>query len=74
MTTLLKKRKSKQSQVGAPSVDSCLFCSEVGGKLHSCSTMTLDHDLRKMATVLQDADLLARIGEGDIIAIEAKTA
>jgi len=34
--------------------------------------MTLDHDLRKMATVLQDADLLARIGGGDIIAIEAK--
>ncbi len=48
------------------------FCLEVGGKLHSCSTMQLDHSLRKMATEIQDSVLLARIAGGDLIAIEAK--
>ena len=34
--------------------------------------MKLDHNLRQMATELQDAELLARISGGDLIAIEAK--
>ncbi len=34
--------------------------------------MKLDHDLRRMATELQDSSLLARISGGDLIAIEAK--
>ena len=34
--------------------------------------MTLDHDLRQMATDLQDTKLLARISGGDLVAIEAK--
>ena len=34
--------------------------------------MKLDHDLRRMATQLQDSSLLARISGGDLIAIEAK--
>ncbi len=48
---------------------SCIFCSEVSGTLHNCK---LDHDLRRMATELQDSSLLARISGGDLIAIEAK--
>ncbi len=32
--------------------------------------MGLDHELRKMATDLQDALLLARISGGDLVAIE----
>ena len=39
-------RKSKRASVGTPSQAICIFCSEVSGKLHSCTTMTLDHDLR----------------------------
>lgn len=34
--------------------------------------MKLDHDLRQMATELQDTELLARISGGDLVAIEAK--
>ena len=34
--------------------------------------MQLDHNLKKMATELQDSVLLARISGGDLIAIEAK--
>ena len=42
------------------------------GKLHQCSTMKLDTELRYMATELNDTTLLARISGGDIVAIEAK--
>ncbi len=52
--------------------ESCIFCLQVSGKLHQCSTMGLDHELRKMATDLQDALLLARISGGDLVAIEGK--
>lgn len=65
-------RRSKRLRVGKPCVESCIFCSEVGGKLHKCSTMSLDWDLRRIATSLEDADLLARISGGDLVAIEAK--
>ena len=41
-------------------------------KLHQCSTMKLDSELRYMATELNDTTLLARISGGDIVAIEAK--
>lgn len=44
----------------------------MGGTLNNCATMKLDHDLRRMATELQDSSLIARISEGDLIAIEAK--
>lgn len=55
-----------------PSQSSCVFCSEDNGKLHSCTTMTLDHDFRQMATELQDFMLLAIISGGDLVAIEAR--
>lgn len=65
-------RKSKRRASGTPPPDGCIFCSQISGKLHQCSTMRLDHDLRKMATDLQDTNLLARISGGDLVAIEAK--
>ncbi len=57
---------------GVANQDKCIFCTKMNGTLHACATMRLDHDLRLMATELQDADLLARISGGDLVAIEAK--
>ncbi len=65
-------RKSKRTSVGIQDQASCIFCSVASGKLHNCTTLTLDHDLRQMATDLQDTRLLARISGGDLVAIEAK--
>ena len=63
-------RKSKQKRTsGNTDQESCIFCSVVSG---NCATMKLDHDIRRMATELQDSSLLVRISEGDLIAIEAK--
>ncbi len=50
----------------------CIFCSKSSGTLHLCSTMALDHELRKMAEELQDTTLLTKIAGGDLVAIDAK--
>lgn len=65
-------RKSKRMSMGMAKQESCMFCTKITGTLHACATMKLDNDLRLMATELQDAELLARIAGGDLIAIEAK--
>ena len=54
--------------MGIPTQVSCIFCIKIDGTL----PMKLDHNLRQMASELQDAELLARISGGDLIAKEAK--
>ena len=54
------KDKENQRGHGIQSQASCIFCSVVSGKLHDCTTLTRDHDLRQMATDLQDARLHAK--------------
>ena len=51
----------------------CIFCK--GGdsdKLHCFSVMETDKSIRRMALELKDFELLGRMSEGDLIAIEAK--
>ena len=68
-----QQRKSKRQRTSHNSdQNSCMFCSEISGTLHNCTTMKLDQDIRRMATDLQDSLLLARISSGDLMAIEAK--
>ena len=56
-------RKSKRLATCSDS-SSCIFCLKMDGKLHQCSTMKLDTELRYMATELNDTTLLARISGG----------
>ncbi|KAG1676996.1 hypothetical protein GQR58_014039 [Nymphon striatum] len=65
-------RQSKRQSIGNPNQEACIFCLTVSGKMHKCSTMNLDHELRRWATGLNDTALLARISGGDLVAIEAK--
>ncbi|KAG1666280.1 putative aldolase class 2 protein [Nymphon striatum] len=65
-------RQSKRQSIGNPNQEACIFCLTVSGKMHRCSTMNLDHELRRWATELNDTALLARISGGDLVAIEAK--
>ena len=67
----LRKLK-RQNTSGNSDQESCIFGSEVSGTLHNCVSMKLDHDLRRMATELQDSSLLSRISGNDLMAIEAK--
>lgn len=64
------QRKSKR-QAKTPDQNSSIFCLKSEGKLHDCFTVSLDTQLRKMATELHDAALLARIWKEILIAIEA---
>lgn len=50
----------------------CIFCEMDSDNLHEVTTLEVDKNVRMIATELQDLDLLAKIAEGDMIAIEAK--
>lgn len=50
----------------------CILCEEETGTLHEFRTLDADTNIRKMATELQDAALLAKLEGGDLIALEAK--
>ena len=49
----------------------CLLCGE-NGDPHEVMTLEVNKKVRKMATDLQDSDLLKHIAGGDMIASEAK--
>jgi len=50
----------------------CLFCQQSDGNLHEFRTLEADQSVRKIATELQDAELMARMEGGDLVALEAK--
>jgi len=52
----------------------CLFCSggDDGDKLHCFSMLETDRNIRQMALALEDFELLGRLSEGGLIAMEAK--
>ena len=52
--------------------NACLSCEECSGILHEFLTMDADINVRRMATDLQYTALLAKIGGGDLHALEAK--
>ena len=55
-------------------IQNCLFCEkgEQEGELHQILTLDPDNNVRTMATELNDAQRLARIVGGDLIAMEVK--
>lgn len=50
----------------------CLLCRGSDGLLHEFQTLTADTSIRKMATELQETQLLAAIEGVDLIALDAK--
>ena len=52
----------------------CFFCNDVAGPsgLHKTSTFEIDRSVRESAIKLKDTDLLAKLADGDMVAIEAK--
>ena len=51
---------------------SCIFFGKEDGHLHEFRTLDSEANIRRMTTDLQDAALLAKISDSDLIAIEAK--
>ncbi|CAH0381202.1 unnamed protein product [Bemisia tabaci] len=52
--------------------NNCLFCEKEDGTLHAIETKELSDKIKLFAEILQDQKILAKISEGDAIAIEAK--
>jgi len=67
-----KTRKMSGNQSKTGENDTCLFCNSMDGELHSASTFSIDHTVRKYAIKLKDTNLLRKIAGGDLVAIEAK--
>ncbi|XP_071963322.1 uncharacterized protein [Antedon mediterranea] len=68
-----KERSSKRQKVASPSRNNCIFCKkDTFQKLHEYSKVSLTKILRRMATEMNDFDLLATISNGDLVAIAAK--
>ena len=67
-----QRRSKRHSSCSTLPLAACIFCDGESGKLHSCTTMELDEDLKQMATKLQDSLLLSKIMGTDLVAIEAK--
>ena len=65
-------RRSKRRSIET-SKNFCLFCGiSTSEKLTEYSTNNAEANLRRMATDLDDTDILTKISGGDLVAIEAK--
>jgi len=73
----LRKRKREEAEESSESKRNqwhkmaCLFCQK-GGSLHEFKTPETDQSIRKIATELQDTELMVRMEGGDLVAMEAK--
>ena len=67
-------RTSRASQEMKNFVSICFFCGTDDNRvnLHQCLTLDVHHRLKRFAKDLGDTKLLAKISEGDMVAIEAK--
>ena len=60
------KRRPPHSQL-------CLFCKQKKAEsFHEYTTVKANKSLRRMATEMLDTEILAKISEGNLVAIEAK--
>ncbi len=50
----------------------CLFCDSSSGNLHEFTTLSADKSIKSMASEMNDTDMLVKLADGDLVAIEAK--
>ena len=68
---IAKNAKLTRRLMQAPTfTDTCFFCEGKENLIH-CRTMELDRNVRKMALVLEDSKVLAKLAAGDMCATEA---
>ena len=73
--TLIKTPRTSWNPISARNFsEKCFFCDklETCDTLHSCQRLYLDNRIRKIAHELADTKVLAKLGEGDMVATEAK--
>ena len=69
-----KYTRSSATLTVGKSNEVCFICEEFGSRsncLHNVSTLRLDARVRECAYTLQDEKLLAKLSEGDLVALEA---
>ncbi|KAK2563844.1 hypothetical protein P5673_012849, partial [Acropora cervicornis] len=68
------KRKSmaKKAKRQVSNQNVYIFCDEQGNNFHQVLTLEVDRDVNELAVQMQDSQMIAKLAEGDIVAIEAK--
>ena len=70
---VVNPRKVFRRQFSGNNVDLCIFCGADGNEeLHQVTTFAVDENVRKMATDMEDLNLLSKVSGPDMIASEAK--
>jgi len=67
-----KFTRSNAASYTKDSPASCFICESEKGPFHEVSAMELEARVRKCATLLNDEKLIAKLGGGDLIALEAR--
>lgn len=65
-----KRTRSSCASKVAKDIQVCMFCDLGDGELHQATTFGLNDRVRAAALKLNDSKLLAKLSEGDVIAIE----
>ena len=68
-----KRRSIERSNAPGRNKELCLFCESICPEpLHEFTTFNSNKSVNEMATAMGDRDLLVKLSEGDLVAIEAK--
>ena len=68
-----KRRSIERSNAPGRNKELCLFCESICPEpLHEFTTFNSNKSVNEMATAMGDRDLVVKLSEGDLVAIEAK--
>ena len=67
-----KRRSTRRSEEKPTHSEKCFFCGEFSKDMHRCQTLELNQNVRDIATEMADNQMLAKLIQGEMVAIDAK--
>ena len=67
-----KRRSTRRSEEKPTHSEKCFFCGEFSKDIHRCQTLELNQKVRDITTEMGDNQMLAKLSQGDIVAVDAK--
>ena len=67
-----KRRSTRRSEEKPTHSEKCFFCGEFSKDMHRCQTLKLNQKVRDIATEMGDNQMLAKLSQGDMVAVDAK--
>ena len=67
-----KRRSTRRSEENPTHSKKCFFYGEFSKDMHRCQTLELNQKVRDIATEMGDDQMLAKLSQGDMVAVDAK--